>query len=57
MLGDFDGVIVPGGFGESGIEGKLKAIKFVRENKIPYLSLSVCKTQIHLQTSLLLFAA
>ncbi|KKR52955.1 MAG: CTP synthetase [Parcubacteria group bacterium GW2011_GWA1_40_21] len=39
MLGDFDGVIVPGGFGESGIEGKLKAIKFVRENKIPYLGL------------------
>ncbi|MDE1988674.1 MAG: CTP synthase [Patescibacteria group bacterium] len=39
MLGDFDGVIVPGGFGESGIEGKLKAIKFARENKIPYLGL------------------
>lgn len=38
-LKDFDGVIVPGGFGESGIEGKLKAIKFVRENKIPYLGL------------------
>lgn len=39
MLKDFDGVIVPGGFGESGIEGKLKAIKLVRENKIPYLGL------------------
>lgn len=39
MLKDFDGIIVPGGFGESGIEGKLKAIKFVRENKIPYLGL------------------
>lgn len=38
-LVDFDGVIVPGGFGESGIEGKLAAIKFVRENKIPYLGL------------------
>ncbi|MEK7589823.1 MAG: CTP synthase [Patescibacteria group bacterium] len=38
-LGRYDGVIVPGGFGESGIEGKLKAIKFVRENKIPYLGL------------------
>lgn len=39
MLSDFDGVIVPGGFGESGIDGKLKAIKFARENKIPYLGL------------------
>ena len=39
VLKDFDGVIVPGGFGESGIEGKLSAIKFVRENKIPYFGL------------------
>lgn len=38
-LRDFDGVIVPGGFGESGIEGVLQAIKYVRENKIPYLGL------------------
>ena len=38
-LKNYDGVIVPGGFGESGIEGKLKAIKFARENKIPYLGL------------------
>ncbi|MFA7193485.1 MAG: CTP synthase [Candidatus Paceibacterota bacterium] len=38
-LADFDGVIVPGGFGETGIEGKMAAIKFVRENKIPYLGL------------------
>lgn len=38
-LKQFDGVIVPGGFGESGIEGKLLAIKYVRENKIPYFGL------------------
>jgi CTP synthase len=38
-LANFDGVIVPGGFGESGIEGKIAAIKFVREHKIPYLGL------------------
>ncbi len=38
-LANFDGVIVPGGFGETGIEGKMAAIKFVRENKIPYLGL------------------
>ncbi len=39
MLQAFDGVVVPGGFGESGIEGKIKAIKYVRENKIPYFGL------------------
>jgi CTP synthase len=38
-LKKFDGVIVPGGFGEKGIEGKLAVIKYVRENKIPYLGL------------------
>ena len=38
-LKNYAGVIVPGGFGESGIEGKLVVIKFCRENKIPYLGL------------------
>lgn len=32
-----DAVVVPGGFGVRGIEGKIEAIKFVRENKIPFL--------------------
>lgn len=35
----FDGVIVPGGFGQTGIEGKIRAIQFCRENKIPYFGL------------------
>lgn len=35
----YDGVIVPGGFGTNGVEGILGAIKFARENKIPYLGL------------------
>lgn len=35
----FDGVIVPGGFGKRGVEGKISAIKFVRENNIPFLGL------------------
>ncbi len=35
----YDGVIVPGGFGETGIEGKINAIRFVRENNIPYFGL------------------
>ena len=38
-LNNFDGVIVPGGFGEKGIEGKIAVIKYARENKIPYLGL------------------
>ncbi|OHA91286.1 MAG: CTP synthase [Candidatus Zambryskibacteria bacterium RIFCSPHIGHO2_01_FULL_49_18] len=38
-LKNFDGVIVPGGFGSNGVEGIISAIKFVRENKIPYLGL------------------
>ena len=38
-LKSFDGVIVPGGFGETGIEGKIKVIQHCRENKIPYLGL------------------
>ncbi|NUM25160.1 MAG: CTP synthase [Candidatus Buchananbacteria bacterium] len=38
-LKDYDGVIVPGGFGSRGIEGKIQAIKYVRENGIPYLGL------------------
>jgi CTP synthase len=38
-LKNYDGIIVPGGFGEKGIEGKIAVIKFARENKIPYLGL------------------
>lgn len=38
-LDQYDGVIVPGGFGSRGIEGKIKAIQYCRENKIPYLGL------------------
>ncbi len=39
LLDTMDGVIVPGGFGESGIEGKLNVIRYCRENKIPYFGL------------------
>src|SRR5262249_13276775 len=34
-----DGIIVPGGFGETGIEGKLKAIEFARTKRVPYFGL------------------
>jgi CTP synthase len=39
ILGKFNGIIVPGGFGETGIEGKIKTIQFAREKKIPYFGL------------------
>ncbi|HLC87842.1 MAG TPA: CTP synthase [Patescibacteria group bacterium] len=39
QLAKFDGVIVPGGFGSRDVEGKVAAVKYVRENKIPYLGL------------------
>ncbi len=38
-LEDVDAILVPGGFGERGVDGKLGAIKFARENKIPYLGI------------------
>jgi len=38
-LKNFAGLIVPGGFGSRGIEGKIKAIEFARKNKIPFLGL------------------
>jgi len=39
VLKNYHGVIIPGGFGESGIEGKISAIKYLRENKIPFFGL------------------
>lgn len=39
LLKDVDGVLVPGGFGDRGIEGKITAIKFARENKVPFLGI------------------
>ncbi len=34
-----DGILVPGGFGERGMEGKLMAVRYARENKVPYLGI------------------
>ncbi len=39
MLKGCDGICVPGGFGDRGIEGKIEAVRYSRENKIPYLGL------------------
>lgn len=39
VLGDVDAIVIPGGFGFRGIEGKIAAAKYARENKIPYLGL------------------
>ncbi|MFP4029171.1 MAG: CTP synthase [Candidatus Brocadiia bacterium] len=38
-LGGADGILVPGGFGSRGVEGKIEAVKYARENNIPFLGL------------------
>jgi CTP synthase len=39
LLHDHDAILIPGGFGERGFEGKIKATKFARENNIPFLGI------------------
>ena len=39
LLSDVDGILVPGGFGDRGIEGKIEAIRYAREHQIPFLGL------------------
>ena len=39
LLSDVSGIIVPGGFGDRGVEGKITAIKYARENSVPFLGL------------------
>ncbi|MDP2037855.1 MAG: CTP synthase, partial [Ignavibacteria bacterium] len=39
VLKDYDGILIPGGFGERGIEGKILAIQYARENKIPFFGI------------------
>lgn len=51
LLGDADGILVPGGFGNRGIEGKIHAAKYARENNIPYLG--IC---LGMQTAVIEFA-
>lgn len=50
-LKDVHGILVPGGFGNRGIEGKIEAIRFARENKIPFLG--IC---LGMQTAVIEFA-
>jgi CTP synthase len=50
-LEEYDGIIIPGGFGNRGIEGKIKAIEYCRKNKIPFLGLC-----LGLQLSVIEFA-
>lgn len=51
ILSDCDGVIVPGGFGERGVEGMINAIRYVRENHVPFLG--IC---LGMQTAVIEFA-
>ena len=39
ILSKYDGIVVPGGFGNRGIEGKIETIKYARENKVPFLGI------------------
>jgi CTP synthase len=39
ILGRFDAILVPGGFGKRGVEGKISAARYARENKVPYLGI------------------
>jgi CTP synthase len=39
LLNDVDGILVPGGFGDRGVEGKIEAIRWARENKVPFLGI------------------
>ncbi|MFJ1267218.1 CTP synthase [Legionella lytica] len=51
LLDTVDAVLVPGGFGERGVEGKIKAIQYARENKVPFLG--IC---LGMQTAVIEFA-
>jgi len=39
LLGGVDGIVVPGGFGHRGVEGKINTVRYARENKIPFLGI------------------
>jgi len=39
ILADVDAILVPGGFGKRGVEGKIRAVQYARENKVPYLGI------------------
>ena len=51
MLDDVDAILVPGGFGERGVEGKIMAVQYARERNVPYLG--IC---LGLQVALIEFA-
>ena len=51
ILEGYDGILVPGGFGERGIEGKIEAIRYARENNIPFFG--IC---LGLQTAVIEYA-
>jgi len=41
LLGDADGILVPAGFGDRGIDGKIVAVKYARENKVPFFGIGL----------------
>ena len=60
LLSGYDGILVPGGFGERGTEGKVEAVRFARERKIPFLGICLgmqcaviefARNVVHLQSA------
>lgn len=51
LLENIDAILVPGGFGERGVEGKIRTIQYARENKVPFLG--IC---LGMQTAVIEFA-
>lgn len=51
LFNDVDGILVPGGFGDRGVEGKIEAIRYARENNVPFLG--IC---LGMQTAVIEFA-
>ena len=47
LLGGLDGILVPGGFGTRGTEGKILAVKYARENEIPFLGICLGNADSH----------
>ena len=45
-FGDIDGILVPGGFGDRGVDGKIAAIQYARENNIPFFGICISNAEL-----------
>ncbi len=51
LLGDVDGILVPGGFGYRGLEGKVEAVRYARENRVPFLGICLGMQCVVIETA------